>query len=80
MEQMFNAVLIGMLDLANCPSLDTYTQSNQSSVGFPKIEKQTDREKWLMLQVYPALAQHLSAEPDSAAIKLIERLIAFHRR
>lgn len=39
--------------------------------GLPKIEKSSDREKWLLLQVIPAIQDHLAKHPDSAAIQAL---------
>ena len=43
----------------------------ESVKGLPKIEKRSDREKWIFEQVIPALTDHLAKNPDSAAIQAL---------
>jgi hypothetical protein len=39
--------------------------------GLPKIEKQTDREKWINEQVIKAVTEHFAQNPESMAVKAL---------
>lgn len=46
------------------------------AVGAPKLEKRSDREKWIDLQVTPALLQHYVEHRDSPAIARLRDALA----
>lgn len=45
--------------------------------GLPQIEKRSDREKWIMVQVLPAILDHLKNNPNSEAVALLKSSIDF---
>jgi len=69
----FDGVVLGMVGNAKKAQLEQFFTSGTVPVGLPKIEKQTDRERWIEGQVIPAVARHYIDNPNSEAIA---RLIA----
>lgn len=54
---------------------------DSAHVGIPKIEKSSDRERWIETQVIPAVAKHFAEYPDSRAVKrLIDTLELLARK
>lgn len=44
-------------------------------VGLPKIEKQSDRERWIAAQVTPAVSEYASEHPESAALRRLYEVL-----
>lgn len=55
--------------------LDKFTSSSVVPWGLPKIEKHTDREKWISDQVISAVARHYIDNPNSEAIAAMRRIL-----
>lgn len=50
-------------------------QPGNANVGIPKIEKKSDREKWIEIQVVPAVAKHYQENRRSHAVKLLRDIL-----
>jgi len=70
---VFVGVCSGMLNIPGSPELGPFYNAASAAIGLPKIEKQTDREKWIAEQVIAAVARHYIDNPNSEAVA---RLIA----
>ena len=64
----FDAVVLGMVGDAKRSHLSQFFQPGHVPVGLPKIERQTDREKWIETQCIPAIARHFIENPHSEAV------------
>lgn len=51
-----------------------------ASFSLPKIEKQTDREKWINEQVAQAVLSHLEQNPQSDAVRRLFEMLEKHYR
>jgi phage replication initiation protein len=74
-DGVFNDFALAMLTLNECPDYMAFFDGNTSEVGFPKIEKKSDRELWIMEQVTPAVVKHFVEFPDSEAIKHLRQML-----
>lgn len=73
---LFDNLVLAMINLPYCDDWTTFFDNRLCKVGLPKIEKQTDREKWITTQVTPAVGKHFIEHPDSEAVnELIELLL-----
>lgn len=66
---VFDNVVLGMVGDAKTAKLAQFFTPGQVPIGLPKIEKQTDREKWIADQVITAVARHYIDNPESEAVK-----------
>jgi DNA relaxase NicK len=64
-----------MLSLPECVDYMAFFDGTKSEVGFPKIEKKSDREAWIMKQVLPALMEHYAEFPNSEAIETLRKML-----
>jgi hypothetical protein len=64
-----------MLSLPECRDYMAFFDGTKSDVGFPKIEKKSDREAWILKQVLPAVMEHYAEFPDSDAVQTLRRMI-----
>lgn len=72
----FDALALGMVQLASIPDYQVWFEAESVPIGLPKIERQTDRERWIAEQVIAAVAKHYIENPNSEAIKrLIDTLL-----
>jgi len=46
-------------------------------IALPKIEKQTDTEKWIATQVYPAIMKYAGENPDSPSLRTLLTSLMF---
>lgn len=71
--EIFNGMLKAMVEV-NCASFNRFL-SNSNAIGLPKINKTTDREKWISNQVIPAIASHLVEFPDSDSVNRLRGML-----
>jgi DNA relaxase NicK len=64
-----------MLSIPTCVDYMAFFDGSTSEIGFPKIEKKTDREAWIAEQVTPAVVKHFAEFPDSEAVKHLRRML-----
>lgn len=63
------------VSLSNSTLDDVFYTDQECEIGVPKLEKTTDREKWIDSQVIGAVCKHYVENPDSEAVeRLIEAL------
>lgn len=70
---IFDTTIAKMVGALSNVGLEPFYSRGLVPWGIPKIEKQTDREKWIDDQVIAAVAEHYTQHRES---KAIERLIA----
>jgi len=66
---VFDGVARAMIDLPKSADWQQFFPPDGATIGLPKIERQTDREKWIATQVYPALMKHAGECPGSVALR-----------
>lgn len=64
-----------MLSIPECSDYMAFFDGTKSEIGFPKIEKRTDREAWILRQVLPAVMEHYAEFPNSEAVKTLRQMI-----
>jgi hypothetical protein len=74
-DAVFNDFAQAMLTLSECPDYMAFFDGSTSAVGFPKIEKKSDREAWIMKQVLPAVMAHYAEFPDSEAVRTLREML-----
>lgn len=67
----FDKIVRDMFSPNECPSYDVFFEPGVVPIGLPKLEKTSNREKWISSQVLPAVAKHYSEHRDSPAVKLL---------
>jgi len=72
--EIFNGLLTNMVNVP-CKSFQSFL-GGSNAIGTPKIEKQTDREKWIETQVISAVVEHHRSFPNSPAIKRLRDTLA----
>lgn len=70
---VFEAVALAMCDLPLCTEYDKFFKAEHLGIGVPKLERVSDREKWIDQQVTPAVLKYFQEHRDSEAVN---RLIA----
>jgi hypothetical protein len=73
----WNATIGGIMQKMLMVDEDSYRRwlDGASVDGLPKIEKQTDREAWLLTQVLPAISEHIKRNGQTAATEAIYNLL-----
>ncbi len=69
----FDGIVLGMVGNAKTAHLEQFFIPGNVPIGIPKIERQTDRERWIEGQVISAVSRHYIDNPNSEAVA---RLIA----
>lgn len=64
-----------MLSIPECGDYMAFFDGTESKIGFPKIEKKSNREVWIMKQVLPAVMEHFAEFPDSEAVATLRRML-----
>lgn len=78
---VFDNVVRNMVWLETVASWRHFFALNIVPFGLPKIEKTTDRERWIEEQVIAAVARHYIDNPASTAVaRLIETLLLIDRQ
>lgn len=73
---VFDTASLAMLDLGPKGPLAAFYAKKGAEIGLPKIERTSDREKWISEQVISAVAKHYIDNPDSEAVKrLVDTLL-----
>ncbi len=71
----FDGIVLGMVGNAKAAYLEQFFIPGNVPIGLPKIERQTDRERWIESQVITAVSRHYIDNPNSEAVaRLIETL------
>jgi len=73
----FDGQVKGMVNLLHNPHWQQFFKAGDVPIGLPKIEKQTDTEKWIATQVYPAVMRYAGENPDSDALKTLLTSLMF---
>lgn len=73
--RVFDDFAQSMLSLPRCADYMAFFDGTKSEIGFPKIEKRSDREAWILKQVLPAVMEHYAEFPDSDAVQTLRRMI-----
>ena len=61
----------GMLDIPTSKEYQKFFTEQRSNVGIPKLERKSDREKWILEQCLPAIVKHYSENRISSAIRML---------
>jgi DNA-binding transcriptional MerR regulator len=75
----WNALLCGRVKKMLNVDVDGYNRwlCGAATEGLPQVEKRSDREKWILTQVLPAILEHLKNNPNSEAIALLKSSMDF---
>jgi hypothetical protein len=79
-DGVFDAVSLSMLELGQSSPLAAFYTQDGISIGIPKIERTSDRERWIASQVIPAVSKHYSEHPDSDAIERLLAILTFMKQ
>lgn len=74
-ESTFDAVVQGMVLLPDRTLMGAFFEQGVCKIGLPKIEKQTDRERWISDQVISAVAKHYIDHPESKGVKRLRDIL-----
>ena len=75
-KNIFDGCALGMVDLRPNSSFEEFFRKGDVPIGVPKLERQTDRERWIAEQVVAAVAKHYIENPYSSAVtRLIDTLL-----
>lgn len=72
---IFRTAITAMVDIPSSRDFRALLPSDDAKIGIPKLEKKTDREKWIDTQVTPAVVQHFQDNRDSAAVAKLRLLL-----
>lgn len=76
-DSAFDTIALHMVDLPNNVQWKKFFSSGFIPIGLPKIEKCTDREKWIDSQVTPAIVKHYMDNRDSRAIQKLREMLDY---
>jgi len=65
----FQHMAKGILDLPNSDDYAAFFSPDALPIGIPKLEKTSDREKWIRTQVLPAVARYFVENRSSTAVR-----------
>lgn len=71
----FDTLASHMASIPNNAHWLAFFDGSNPEIGIPKIEKKSDREKWIASQVIPAVVKHYVTNRDSAAIALLRAML-----
>ncbi len=71
----FDAMASGMVDLPQSKDYRKFFLPGVVPIGIPKLEKKSDREKWIEEQVLPAVLKHYTEHRDSPAINKLRSML-----
>lgn len=78
--RIFDALVLGMVgDYAEI-ELSAFRMRGETPLGLPKIERQSDREKWIDTQVIPAVMKYFIEHRESAAVRRLIDSLSFIER
>jgi phage replication initiation protein len=72
----FTTIAIAMVNIPANRDYQAFFADKSAPIGIPKLEKKSDREKWIESQVTPAVAKHAIEFPDSIAVARLVALLA----
>jgi len=72
---VFDTIARAMLNPANCEAYEQFFSKDTIPIGIPKLERQTDRERWISEQVISAVAKHYIDHPESEAIERLRQTL-----
>ncbi len=67
----FDAMALGMLDIPRSSDYAAFFAKDGVLISIPKLERQTDREKWIREQVVKAVTEHYVEFPSSKSVALL---------
>jgi len=73
----FNTIAKAMVDISEDKQWKRFFEDQTIEIGIPKLEKKSDREKWIETQVTPAVVKHFLENKDSKAIETLMTLLQF---
>jgi len=76
-DSAFDTIALHMVDLPNNVHWKEFFSSDFIPVGLPKVEKSSDREKWIDTQVTPAVVKHYMENRDSKAIQNLREMLDY---
>ena len=76
----FDTIAKHMVDIQDSEHYRKFFPGTLAEIGIPKLEKQTDREKWIQQQVIPAVVRHATENPQSAAVALLMEMLSFVKK
>jgi hypothetical protein len=77
----FDGLARAMVNLPNSSDYERFFTRGVVPIGLPKLERTSDREKWIESQVIPAVARHYIDNPNSEAVtRLISTLNMIDRQ
>jgi Replication initiation factor len=71
----FDGIVVGMVDIPQSPDYQKFFSEDTVLVGIPKLEKQTDREAWILSQCLPAIVNHYQENRTSEAVRLLRNAL-----
>jgi hypothetical protein len=66
---IFDNATRGMVDVGKTGSFHKFFPMESVPIGLPKLERTSDREKWIEEQVIPAVSKWVIENPDSEAVR-----------
>lgn len=73
----FSTMARGMLDVPASKDYQKFFNPDGATIGIPKLEKSSDREKWILEQCLPAIVKHYSENRISSAVQALRRALDF---
>lgn len=71
----FDSIATGMVNLEASTDYQAFFPPGNPIIGIPKLEKKSDREKWIEDQVIPAVVKHYIEHSSSKAIALLRSML-----
>lgn len=71
----FDTISTTMVNIPTNRDYQAFYAQGTAAIGIPKLEKKSDREKWIESQVIPAVAKHFVEFPSSAAVARLRALL-----
>ena len=76
LDELFSTILNEIVKIPKCGDWTKFIKSG-AKVGLPKLERMTDREKWIEKQVTPAVTEHYQENPNSEAVSRLKAALLF---
>lgn len=73
----FDNIVRRMFNPEDCASYDAFFQQGIIPVGLPRLEKTSDRERWISSQVIPAVTKYFTENRNSEAVALLRKMLDF---
>jgi len=71
----FDTMAKHMVDCPDSEDYQSFFEPGVVPIGLPKLERISDREKWISAQVMPAVVKHYAENKDSPAVKLLRQML-----